>query len=197
MTRRGGPGPYGFPKSQAKRAGLAAIGHPWTGRLTGEMRHDAADPFPLAAGHPAASGQRPGWGSLSRSPGGRSPHRGAERRTRRKPAAVVMRELIGTGLGSKAALPCHRLVPVRRPWERPAPSGRLTPAVSVAGSGTSARRAPSPPVHPNPANPAPAGREARRTATRHQAMTWEKRQKGTSPSRRTANAQVKRQAKEK
>jgi hypothetical protein len=63
------------------------------------------------------------------------------------------------------------------------------------GLGTSTRRPPSPPVHPNPANPALAGREPRRTATRHHAVTWGKRRKGTLPSRRTANAQVKRQAK--
>jgi hypothetical protein len=54
----------------------------------------------------AASGQA---GFAIPMPGRAFPYRGAERRNRRKPAAVVMRELIGTGLGSKAALPCHRV----------------------------------------------------------------------------------------
>jgi hypothetical protein len=49
------------------------------------------------------------------------------------------------------------------------------------------------PVHRNPARPARAGRQGRRTATRHHAMTWGKRRKGSLRSRQGANAQVKRQ----
>ena len=80
---------------------------------------------------------------------------------------------------------------LRRPWERPAPPGLVPRPASAAGSGTSARRPPSPPARRNPANPAPAARPARRTATWHHAMTWEKRQRGNSRSRQGANAQVK------
>jgi hypothetical protein len=76
----------------------------------------------------------------------------------------------------------------------PIPAGSPRPA-SARGLGTSARRPPSPPVRRNPANPARAGRQAPRTATRHHATTWEKRPRESSPSRQSANAQVKRQAK--
>ena len=76
----------------------------------------------------------------------------------------------------------------------PIPAGSPRPA-SAGGLGTSARRPPSPPVRRNPANPARAGRQAPRTATRHHATTWEKRPRESSPSRQSANAQVKRQAK--
>ena len=40
---------------------------------------------------------------------------------------------------------------LRRPWERSAPPGRLTPARSGGGLGTSTRRQPSWPVYRNPA----------------------------------------------
>ena len=84
---------------------------------------------------------------------------------------------------------------LRLPWERPAPPGRLTRPGSAGGLGTSARPSAAQPVHRNPASPAQAGRQGRRTAARHPATTREKRPKGNSPSRHSANAQVKRQAK--
>jgi hypothetical protein len=83
---------------------------------------------------------------------------------------------------------------LRRPWERPAPPGRLTPARVRRGLGTSARRLPGRPVHRNPASPDPAARQDRRTADRHPATTWEKPPDGNAPSRHDANEQVKRQA---
>jgi len=76
--RHGGPDPYRSPKSQANRAGLAAIGHPWMGRLTREMRNSAADPYPPDAGparapvawsppaRPARPRRGPGQGALPR-----------------------------------------------------------------------------------------------------------------------------------
>ena len=84
---------------------------------------------------------------------------------------------------------------LRLPWERPAPAGRLTPARVRRGFRNIRATIPARPVRRNPANLAPADPQARRTATRHHTMTWEKRQKGTSRSRHGANAQVKRQAK--
>jgi hypothetical protein len=87
---------------------------------------------------------------------------------------------------------------LRRPWERPAPPGRLTRPASAAGLGTSARPSPVRPVCRNPASPAQAGHRGRRTAARRRAMTSAKRQSKTtkenSRSRHGANAQVKRQA---
>ena len=60
---------------------------------------------------------------------------------------------------------------LRRPWERPAPPGRLTPPGSAGDLGTSARWSPAQPVRRNPANPGRAGHQARRTATRRHATT--------------------------
>lgn len=70
---------------------------------------------------------------------------------------------------------------LRLPWERPAPPGRLTPPGSAAGLGTSARPCPAWPVHPNPASPGPAARQARRTAIPHPATTWAKGEEGPQP----------------
>ena len=83
---------------------------------------------------------------------------------------------------------------LRRPWERPAPPGRLTPARVRRGFRNIRAKAARPPVRRNPASPAPDGRPDRRTATRRPATTWEKRRRGNSRSRHDANAQVKRQA---
>ena len=84
---------------------------------------------------------------------------------------------------------------LRLPWERPAPPGRLTPARVRRGFQEHPRdRRPAWPVHRNPASPAPAARQGRRTAAPHPATTWEKRRRGTARSRHGANAQVKRQA---
>jgi hypothetical protein len=61
---------------------------------------------------------------------------------------------------------------LRLPWERPCPPGRLTPARVRRDSGTSAPPCPARPAHRNPANPAPAGRQGRRTAAQPGATTW-------------------------
>jgi hypothetical protein len=60
---------------------------------------------------------------------------------------------------------------LRRPWEKPAPPGRLTPARVPAGSGTSARAPPCPPAHRNPPTPAPDAHPAPATAGPHPAST--------------------------
>ena len=85
---------------------------------------------------------------------------------------------------------------------RPAPplgtartAGPATPARVRRGFRNIRAKAGSPPVRRNPANPARAGRQGRRTATRRPATTWEKQPRGNSRSRPGANAQVKRQAK--
>ena len=56
-------------------------------------------------------------------------------------------------------------------------AGSPRPA-SAAGFGTSARPSPARPVHRNPANPAQAGHQDRRTATPHRAMTSAKPRRG-------------------
>ena len=68
------------------------------------------------------------------------------------------------------------------PWERPAPPGRLTPARVRRGF----RRHPredclDPPVHRNPASPAPAGRPARRTSEAPRTNPSASRPKRTQP----------------
>ena len=83
---------------------------------------------------------------------------------------------------------------LRLPWQRPGPPGRSRPPGSAGTSGTSARQQAARPVRRNPASPAPAARQAQRTAAPHPATTWEKRQKETSRSRPGANGRVKRQA---
>jgi hypothetical protein len=83
---------------------------------------------------------------------------------------------------------------LRRPWERPAPPGRLTRPASAGGLGTSAPKPPSRPVHRNPANPAPAGRPDRGTAAQHPATTPGKQRRENPRSRQDTNPQVKRQA---
>jgi hypothetical protein len=60
---------------------------------------------------------------------------------------------------------------LRRPWERPVPAERLTPARCGAGFGTSARPAARQRVHRNPADPAPDARPAPATGTPQPAMT--------------------------
>src|SRR5215467_11748248 len=74
------------------------------------------------------------------------------------------------------------------------PDGSPRPA-SAGDSGTSTRRPPSPPGRRNPESPAPAARQAQRTAAPHPATTWGKPPEGNSPSRHGANTQVKRQVK--
>ena len=83
---------------------------------------------------------------------------------------------------------------LRLPWERPAPPGRLTPARVRRGFRNIRANTARPPVHRNPASPAPDARQGQRTAAPHPAMTWAKPPRGNSHSRQGANAQVKRQA---
>ena len=59
---------------------------------------------------------------------------------------------------------------LRRPWERPAPPGRLTPARVRRGFRNIRAMAPVPPARQNPASPAPAAHPAsknRHPAARH------------------------------
>ena len=77
----------------------------------------------------------------------------------------------------------HLAADLRLPWQRPCPPGRLTPPGSAAGSGTSARRCPAWPARRNPANPDPAARQDRRTATPPPATTWARPSSETSPRR--------------
>ena len=72
---------------------------------------------------------------------------------------------------------------LRLPWERPAPPGRLTPARVRRGFRNIRAKSAARPVRRNPASPAPAGRQDRRTAARHPATTWEKRPRGNARSR--------------
>jgi len=83
---------------------------------------------------------------------------------------------------------------LRRPRERPAPPGRLTPARVRRGFRNIRAKLPCLASARNPASPAPAGHPGPRTAVRHRAMTSAKRPRGNSRSRHDANAQVKRQA---
>ena len=78
---------------------------------------------------------------------------------------------------------------LRRPWERPAPPGRLTRPASAAGLGTSVRPSPVRPVRPKPGKPGPGrppGSKNRRPAPRHDVG---KTTKENSRSRHGANAQ--------
>ena len=84
---------------------------------------------------------------------------------------------------------------LRRPWERPAPPGRLTPARVRRGFRNIRAKTAQPASAPKPGKPGPDGRQAQRTGIRHPVMTWGKRPRGNAPSTPGANAQVKRQAK--
>src|SRR2546430_11905850 len=81
------------------------------------------------------------------------------------------------------------------PGNAPPCRGGSPPPASGGDSGTSARRSPAWPVHQTPASPAQGGPQAQRTATPHPATTWAKPPEENAPSRHTANAQVKEQAK--
>jgi hypothetical protein len=64
----------------------------------------------------------------------------------------------------------HLAQDLRRPWERPAPEGRLTPARVRRGFGTCARRPPDPAGAPRLTTPGPGrppGSRNRGPATRH------------------------------
>jgi hypothetical protein len=68
---------------------------------------------------------------------------------------------------------------LRRPWEKPAAPGRLTPLASAAGFGTSARAPPYQPAYQNPADPAPDAHPAHKTADLHPVTTPAKRSNAT------------------
>ena len=81
---------------------------------------------------------------------------------------------------------------LRRPWERPAGPGRLTPA--RVRRGTSARPPPSRPERRNPADPAPDAHPAPATDTPRPATTSAKPPNATGPSPHDKSVQVKDQA---
>lgn len=73
---------------------------------------------------------------------------------------------------------------LRRPWEKPAQAGRLTPARVRRGFATSARRPPVRPVHPKPSRPGPGRPREPRTRSQHGGMSRGKHQ--TRPPAPTA-----------
>ena len=172
-----GGSPARRPRPQARVAVVLSAPAPLPARWTGCGRRSCA----------ASTWSTPS-GCSSRSSGG-PPRRSATRR--RGPVDLADHHLPrpapprpAAGRGPAPPLGTARSAGPAHPGPRP-----------PRDSGTSARRPPSPPVHRNPANPAPAARQGRRTAAPHPATTWEKRRRGNSRSRHGANAQVKRQAK--
>ena len=115
-------------------------------------------------------------------------------RSIRDPAAAGRRAWLIIAAHAQLRLARPLAADLRRPRERPAPRAGSPRPGSAAGSGTSARRQPSRPVHRNPASRAPAAHPGRRTAGPQPATTWEKRPGEKSPSRQDPNAQVKQQA---
>ncbi len=84
---------------------------------------------------------------------------------------------------------------LRRPWERPAPPGRLTQPASAAGFATSARRPRYRPAHRNPPTPAPADLAAHATSTAPPTTRSAKTSHQTPRQRHRRPLRVKRQAK--
>ncbi|GGN87460.1 hypothetical protein GCM10010112_70110 [Actinoplanes lobatus] len=80
---------------------------------------------------------------------------------------------------------------LRRPWERPGPAERLTPARIRRGFGTSARPAARQRVHRNPADPAPGAHPAPATGTRPPATTSDS---SSSPAKPTNDRPTTRRA---
>jgi hypothetical protein len=74
---------------------------------------------------------------------------------------------------------------LRRPWERPAPPGRLTPARARRGFRNIHAKAAQPAGAPKPGKPGPAGRQDGRTADPRPATTWAKRRRGNSHAQGT------------
>ena len=74
---------------------------------------------------------------------------------------------------------------LRRPWERAAPPGRLTPARVRRGFRNIRAKAAQPAGAPKPGKPGPGRRQDQRTAAPHSATSWEK-TKWNSLSRSTA-----------
>jgi len=83
---------------------------------------------------------------------------------------------------------------LRRPWERPAPPGRLTPARVRRGFRNIHAKITRPASAPKPANPDQAGHQDPGTAARHHATASGKPPERNSPSRPGEISQVKRQA---
>jgi DDE superfamily endonuclease len=127
-----------------------------------------------------------------------------------RPDAATSPELLfchcyGRGKGNAQLIPgwpysfVAALEPGRTSWTLPLDAVRLGPAGSPRpgsgpGSGASTRRCPAWPARRNPANPAPAARRDRRTATRPPATTWARPSRETSPGRKPAGRRVKQQA---
>ena len=74
---------------------------------------------------------------------------------------------------------------LRRPWERPAAPGRLTPARVRRGFRKVRVKIPARPVYRNPASPAPGGRPAQRTAARQPATTSARTARQARPTQAT------------
>ena len=83
---------------------------------------------------------------------------------------------------------------LRRPWERPAPPGRLTPARVRRGFRNIRAKVCCPAGAPNPASPAQDACPIKEPPPSTPPHTWEKPPRGNSLSRPGENAQVKRQA---
>jgi len=78
---------------------------------------------------------------------------------------------------------------LRRPWERPAPAGRLTPARVRRGFRNLRPKAPYRPVHRNPPSPDPDARPAPATADQRPTTTSERPPSANSPSMPNRNQQ--------
>jgi hypothetical protein len=105
----------------------------------------------------------------------------------------------GPGSSSRStpssASPGHSPATCACPGNAPPHQGGSPRPASAAGLETSARPSPAQPVRRNPANPAPDGRQDQRTTAPHPATTSGRPPEGNAPSKHSANAQVKRQAK--
>jgi hypothetical protein len=85
-------------------------------------------------------------------------------------------------------------VDLRRPWEKPAEPGQLTPARVRRGFRNLRPNLPCPPVPRNPTGPVPDARPARRTGTPPPATTWAKRPDAPPPPSNVTRPDHKRQA---
>jgi hypothetical protein len=83
---------------------------------------------------------------------------------------------------------------LRRPWERPAPPGRLTPARVRRGFRNIRATSACPAGAPKPGKPGPGGHPAPKTAARQEATTWASTANKARQRRSARNRRVKRQA---
>lgn len=83
---------------------------------------------------------------------------------------------------------------LRRPWERPLPTAKLTPAWVRRGFRNIRAKVPTRPECRNPSGPAPDGHRVRRTASRHPATTSARRSNANPHSKPTSPREVKDQA---